>query len=132
MHYNGAQLVVGDDMAEYRRIALPRRYTRVVMGAAALRNMKPIAYQEKILVAAAKKVIEAGPDGKGFKAIARKPGEPNLALIFTKEGYDTIRAAVQIEGLNPPQFAVKYLLPRAFRDIESGFRAIKATYDGAA
>jgi hypothetical protein len=118
--------------AEYRRIALPRRYTRVVMGAAALRNMKPINYQEKILVAAAKKVIEVGADGKPFKPITRKPGEPNLALIFSREGYDTIRTAAQIEGLNPPQFAVKYLLPKAFRDIEAGFKAIKATYDGAA
>ena len=117
---------------EYGRIALPRQYTRVVMGAAALRNMKPIAYQEKVLVAAAKKVINAGPDGKPFKPITRKPGEPNLALIFSKEGYDTIRTAAQIEGLNPPQFAVKYLIPRAFKDIESGFTAIKATYDGAA
>jgi hypothetical protein len=118
--------------AEYRRIALPRRYTRVVMGAAALRNMKPIAYQEKVLVAAATRVIEQGPDGKGFKAIARKPGEANLALIFTKEGYNTIKTAAQVEGLNPPQFAVKHLLPKAFRDIEAGFKAIKATYDGAA
>lgn len=117
---------------EYGRIALPRQYTRVVMGAAALKNMKPINYQEKILVAAAKKVIEAGPDGKAFKGIARKPGEPNLALIFSREGYDTIRTAAQIEGLNPPQFAVKYLLPRAFKDIESGFKAIRAAYDRAA
>jgi hypothetical protein len=53
-------------------------------------------------------------------------------LIFTKEGYNTIRTAAQVEGLNPPQFAVKHLLPKAFRDIEAGFKAIKATYDGAA